>query len=333
MSVKTYSAVGQRTTVHAAIKFLEHALPVVILEKFASVKPMPKNKAETVTFRRLVPLNISTTELTEGVTPAATDFSYEDVSATIKQYGDWMRFTDKVRDLSEDPVLNDMMELQGEQAQETREQLLWNTIKAGTNVFYATGATSRATVNAPIDRPKQRAITRALKQQKARKVNKMLAASVKISTEAIEASYICVAHTDLEADIRDMAGFINVKDYGSSSAISEYEIGAVEDVRYILSPSLGAFENAGSGTLNGMISSDGSNVNVYPAIYFGMNAFGCVALKGADSVEIRVQNPGAVLTESDPIAQRGFCSWKTYFTTLILNEAWIARLEVGATDL
>ena len=332
MSVQNYGSISQRTAVYAAAQFLEHAMPVTILEKFASIKPIPKNKAETVTFRRLIPLNVSTTELTEGVTPASIDISYEDVSATIKQYGGWSRLTDKVRDLSEDPVLKDQMQLHGEVAQEVREQLLWDTIKAGTNVFYATGATSRVTVAAPIDRPKQRAITRALKVQKAKKLNKMLSASAKIGTEAIEASFVCVAHTDLESDIRDMAGFINVKDYGSSGPISDYEIGSVEDVRYILSPSLNSWADAG-GAAGSLVSTSGTSADVYPAIYFGMNAFGCVALKGANAVEIRVQNAGANLTESDPLGQRGFCSWKTYFTTLILNEAWIARLEVGATDL
>ena len=85
------------------------------------------------------------------------------------------------------------------------------------------------------------------------------------------------------------------------------EIGSVEDVRYILSPELTAFENAGSGTLNGMISSNGSNTDVYPVIYVGKEAYGCTALKGIDSIEPTVINPGTP-SKSDSLGQRGFVS-------------------------
>jgi N4-gp56 family major capsid protein len=38
-------------------------------------------------------------------------------------------------------------------------------------------------------------------------------------------------------------------------------------------------------------------------------------------------------SKSDPLGQRGFVSWKMYFAALILNQAWIQRIEVGVTDL
>jgi hypothetical protein len=33
------------------------------------------------------------------------------------------------------------------------------------------------------------------------------------------------------------------------------------------------------------------------------------------------------------MAQRNYVSWKTYFAAAILNEMWMARLEVAATAL
>jgi N4-gp56 family major capsid protein len=43
-------------------------------------------------------------------------------------------------------------------------------------------------------------------------------------------------------------------------------------------------------------------------------------------------NPGTP-SKSDPLGQVGFVGWKTYFAAKILNENWIARIEVGATAL
>jgi N4-gp56 family major capsid protein len=45
-----------------------------------------------------------------------------------------------------------------------------------------------------------------------------------------------------------------------------------------------------------------------------------------------VLNPGTP-SKSDPMGQRGYVSWKAYFTAVILNQNWMARLEVAVTAL
>jgi N4-gp56 family major capsid protein len=45
-----------------------------------------------------------------------------------------------------------------------------------------------------------------------------------------------------------------------------------------------------------------------------------------------VLNPGKP-SKSDPMAQRGYVSWKTWYTAVILNDLWMARLEVAVTAL
>ena len=64
--------------------------------------------------------------------------------------------------------------------------------------------------------------------------------SPNFQTRPIEASYIAVAHTDCEADLRNLAGFSPVAEYGSRTPVAAEEIGSVEDVRYVLSPELTA---------------------------------------------------------------------------------------------
>jgi len=329
MATTTYGSISQRTAAWAATEMLAHAEPILVLSKFGQSKPLPKNKADTVKFRRPVPFAVVDTPLTEGTTPTAQQMNYEDVEVQIKQWGAWVEITDVVSDLAEDPVLSDASMLCGEQAAETVEVQTWGAIRAGTNVVYANGA-SRADVNTAISLNKQRTVTRALKAQRAKKVTQMVGGSPNYSTEPVDAAFIAFAHTDLEADIRDMTGFVPTEKYGSMKALP-YEIGKVEDVRYVLSPVLDSFADAG-GTTSTMVSTTGTNADVYPVVYIAKDSYGLIPLKGKGAVTPKVLNPDTP-RGGDPLGQRGSVGWKTYFVAKVLNEAWMVRLETAATEL
>lgn len=327
----TDTNISQRTNVYAEREMLKHAGPVMVLDKFGMAKRMPKNKSTTIKFRRPKVFTEQTIPLQEGVTPNTTAFEYEDVSATLRQYGMVVGITDVIEDTHEDPVLNDATVQAGENIGRTVEALNYGVLRGGTNVFYANGS-SRGDVNTAITLNKQRAVTRALKAQKAMKITRMLSASPGYETRAVEASFVGVAHTDLEADIRGLTGFTPVAEYGQRQPLCEEEIGSVEDVRYILSPDLDPWQAEGSATLNGMVADDDTNVDVYPVLYFGKEAYGTVALRGQGAVSPSII-PVGQKTKDDPLGQRGYVGWKTWHVCVRLNEAWMARLEVGVTDL
>lgn len=328
-----YGDISQRTAAYAETTMLEHAEPILVLEKFAQVKPLPKNTADNIKFRRPIPYAVSTTQLVEGVTPVPKQIQYEDVPVTMGQYGDVIEITDRVHDMSEDPVLKDAAMLAGEQAAETKELILWGALKAGTNVAYSGTGTpvARSDVNDVLTLSKLRNANRNLKGQRAKPITSMVSASPKFATEAVAAGWVWFAHTDVEQDIRDIDGFTPTERYGTYTTLSDYECGKVEQNRFILSPVLEPFPGAGSATLNGMVST-GGNVDVYPVVAISKNAYGAVPLKGAGSMSPTVINPDRV-SKSDPLGQRGVVGWKMYFAALILNEAWVQRIEVGVTDL
>lgn len=330
LGIATYGSISQRTAAWAATEMLRHATPVLVLQAFGQTKEMPRNTANQAKFRRPIPYTAATTPLVEGVTPTAQTMLYEDVSVTLKQYGAVIEITDVVADLAEDPVLQNASELAGEQAGITLEMVTYGVVKAGTNVFYQNGVV-RTSVNTPLSLGKQRAVTRSLKAQKAMKITKILDSSPNYLTRAVEASYVAVGHTDLESDIRALPGFIPVAQYGSRQPLNEQEIGSVEDVRYILSPELTPFADGGGNKLS-MVSTSGTSADVYPILYFGKEAFGCVPLKGARAITPSVINPNQP-SAADPLGQRGFVGWKCYFAAVILNDNWMARLEVACTAL
>jgi N4-gp56 family major capsid protein len=329
MSATTYSVVNQRTNVYAATVFLEHAEPQEVFGKFGETKPMPKNKAETVKFRRSVPFPRLTVELVEGVTPTARQMQFEDVSATMQEWGDVVECTDRVRELSEDPVVQEASKNLGEQATETTEGVCFGVVKAGSQVGYANG-TTRLGLTTALSLNKLHLAVRTLNAQRAKFVTEMMSSSVNYDTRNVEAGYIAVAHTDCEHDIRALSGFVPVAKYGSRKTISPYELGSVENVRFILTVNCEPWLAATTASTSGFKAVGGAANDVYPIIIFGRNAYGHVPLKGSKAVEMFVYSGGS---KSDPLNQRDIVGAKYWYTALRLNENWMYRLEVLVTDL
>lgn len=326
----TYGDVSPRVGIYAVAKMLARVEPILILDKFAMVTALPKNKGETIKWRRIRPLAISTTNLTEGVTPAPSQLQYDTITTAIGEFGGWIQITDKIQDLHEDRVLDDSMTALADQAANTKEMVIWGVIRGGTQVFYSNGA-SRAVVNTPVDLDLFRVAVQTLKRNHANKITKRLSASTNIATEPVNSSFVAVCHVDLERDIRECNSFVPVEKYGTEKPLDpEHEIGKVEEIRILISPQLIPFLGAGSATLQGMISAGGTAVDVYPIIVFGQDAYGTVPLKGASSVEMAVKNP-KMGEPGDPLGQRGHVAWKMWYQAVRLNEQWMVRLEVGAT--
>lgn len=346
-----YSDITPRQTAYSIVGLLKRALPLMVLEKFGQQYPVPKNNTQTAKFRRYflqdstgsvsgnagnyyIPL--ATTPLVEGVTPAGRELRAKDYTVQLYQYGDFIEFTDVMQDTHEDmpQLLREMVDILGEQAALTTETLRFNVLKAGTNVYYANGS-ARTDVNTPITLALQRRITRALKRQNAAALTQVLKSSPAYNTQPIESAFIAVTHPDIENDIRDMDGFISTKHYASVEPMPG-EIGSVEDVRYIRSTVFEPWADAGGLDGNTVLSTTGTNADVYPVLYIAKDAYGIVPLRGTQDggtfvspVSVMVVQPKA--TTTDPLAQRGTAGWKAWNATVILNDFFLLRAEVAAS--
>jgi N4-gp56 family major capsid protein len=327
MANTEYGDITPRTAAYAERELLKRALPYLVIEKFGQAKPIPTKSSKTMKFRRYDSLAVATTALTEGVTPTSKQLSVTDKSVTLAQHGDLVTITDVVQDTHEDPVLQESVEILGEQAAQTIETLRFNVLKAGTSVRWTNGA-ARSAVNTAISLTQQRKVTRDLKRQNARAISKVVRSTPSYGTEAVAPSFICLVHPDMEGDIRSMAGFTPTEKYGQLTPY-ESEIGKVEDVRYLTSTVFAPWTDGG-GAKGSMISTTGTSADVYPALFLARDAFGIVPLKGRSSITPSVVNPHP--SESDPLGQRGHIGWKAYTGTVILNELYMVRLECAVTD-
>jgi len=330
----TYEGIPPAVEGYAIREALAYAQPVMVLSRFGKPMAVPQNKTQTIKWRRPVPFSPATRPLVEGVTPPPTRMQYDHVTAVLKQYGDWTEVSDVIEFTHTDPVLNEAIELHGRNMGATHEQLLYGVLRGGTTVFYANNVAGRSSVVDVIGLNDIRRVVRYLRAQKAAFFTSVLDGSVKIATKPIEQSYIAVCHTDLEADVRNIAGFVSAAQYGQRQLVSEHEIGSVENVRFVMSPELAPFQDAGGTTGAGTtrLSTSGTRCDVYPVLFFGRDAFTCTPLRGPTSVRIYGTKTDQA-EKSDPIAQRGTVGWKMWFVAARTNETWMARLEVAASRI
>jgi N4-gp56 family major capsid protein len=340
----TYGDISPRTAAYVVKDLLKRGFPYLVFEKFGQAKPLPKNSTKTIKFRRYFLKHSSMTtftpaayfatanfdpiqkQISEGVTPDATQLDKQDIDATLVQYGDRTVITDVVMDTHEDPVLREATEILGEQAAIILEKSRFNVLKAGTNVTYGAAADSaRTDVNDVISLAQLRTAVRGLKRQLAKQITSIVRSTPAYGTEAIAPSFVAVCHPDLEYDVRNLTGFVASEKYGTVTPW-ENEFGKVGDVRFITSTIVEPWRGGGaSGGTNVMETS--SAADVYPILIFARDAYGLVPLKGKESVVPMVVNPKP--SDSDPMAQRGHVAWKSMLTTIILNDSWMCRMEVA----
>lgn len=334
MAVTTYGDISRAKAGWYAAELLKRTVPHLVLQQFGQAKPIPKNMSDTIIFRGVNALGLATTPLTEGVTPDGSQPTTREITAVLQQYGAYIPFTDKAYDMGQDGILMEYKDVLAEQAAQTVETVLFYILRAGTNVFYTNG-TARTAVNTEYTLNLQRKVVRALKRQNVGMITSKVSSSPNFNTEAVLPGYVAVVHPDLIPTIRGMAGFIDVKDYGGASTPFVSEVGAVEEVRYITSTIMTSWADAG-GTYNAAgyntISTTGASSDVYPVIIFGKDAFFHTPLKGQNAIAPSMLAPG-VPREGDPLGQRGYLGWKTWFTAGIANQLYMARVECAVREL
>ena len=343
--MQTYSLVPSRNLIMAEREMLKHAMPIKVLSTFGTQKQIPQNKTDTVVFRRALPIDAGTNGapsittsnylLQEGVTPGSRTIAYQDVQVTVQQYGVLMKLSSKAEAMYEDDIPGDMVKLVGEHMASIEELISYGVVRGGTNVVYANGS-SRSAVNTAITLNKLRQAARQLEAAHAHLVTEKLAASVNYGTSAIEPSYLVFIHTDMEADFRNLTGFVPVAKYGSQKPVHEREVGAVERFRIVTSPYFKPFLAAGGSVTAGTFLSNGgtsgTTADVYPCMVVAQEAWGQVALKGMGAIQ-PIYLPAKQITHANPMGQFGYVGANFYKNAVRLNENWMVRVEAAASGL
>lgn len=329
--MNVYTSLEDDTQTFYNRTLLVRAVPELVHDKFGQQKPIKSNSTRKQTFRRYNALAINIVPLIEGVTPLGKDMTKTDVTATLSQFGDFVTVTDVATWTSRDKVLTEAAQVLGEQSGQSLDAVWRDILVAGTSVFCATdsaGATSttRTDVDGIMNSVLLRKIIRQLKGQNAKFFTKMIKASANVSTFPVRASYWSIIHTDVEYDAEEITGFHTVDTYSAQQNTMPSEVGAFRNLRMVTSTQAKIFLGGGGGP-TATNKQTGGKDDVYASLVFGMNAYGIVPLSG-HSLENIVTPPGG---PGDPLKQRSTSGWKAMTTAVILNDAFMTRIETAAS--
>lgn len=297
---------------------LLRAIPLFVHTRWAQIRDIPrKSGSTTIKFRRYGNLAAATTPLQEGNTPVSTELSVTDITATVLQYGAYVTLTDVLDYQTQDPILMETAEILGDQMGDTLDQLTRDVLNAGTNYYFAgSGHTLRSEVAAGeiITDTLIKKTVRLLKNNKARRLTKMVDATTGYGTSPLNASYIGIVHPNTTYDLKGISNFVPVEKYASTAGIMDGEVGKYDEVRFVETTNAKVFVGEGAGT---------PAINVYSTIVFGSDAYGTTRISG-EAMKNIVKPLGS---GEDPLNQRATSGWKATFVAKILNQAYLVRIE------
>lgn len=329
MTQATYSNPAQKTNVLHQKELLKHAGPITCLASYAKKFTLPQNESDTLSIDRLVPFGFDATVATEGVVPEAVGMDYENVTLQIQEFEHLARVSTKKWRLSEQNAVKDAAALQAEFIMNVNELLCWNEITSGTVVFYDTSAhTARTQVDSAITLGRLRKMSRALDDAKAMYFQKVNKGGAKEGSVPTEAAYVGLTHTNMKADLRNIAGFIPAAEIGGGVKLPRYTFGQVEDIIIVCTPQLFPIVGGGA-TQDGSKINDGSKNDVYPFVVVGQDAYGSLVLSGFDSVKPNIMT--GPVKGADPTGKFVDIGVLWYRVEQILNETWMARGEFAVT--
>lgn len=221
---------------------------------------------------------------------------------------DFVQFTDKIDIVGIDPVLTETVQLLGEQAALTIDTLIRDVLTTtGTNVQYATGVAGRVNVSSAmiLNGTEIKKAVRTLRRNNAQPLE--------------DGAYVGIIGPDAEYDLMSDTMWVDVSKYQDKEKIYKGEIGKLYGVKFVRTSNAKKFAGAGA-----------AGADVHATLILGKNAYGVVDIAGGVKPETIIKPHGSSGT-NDPLNQTATAGWKAMFTSKILNDAAMVRIEHGAT--
>lgn len=229
----------------------------------------------------------------------------------MSQYGQVAYVTDVLDMQGFDPVIAEYVDNLGESMGKSLDLVVRNILVAGTNVQYASVATTRWSVGSGMyfNDAELREGVRTLRRN---------------DTEPIEGdNYVAIVHPDTVfdffADATVRNAFLQASDRGSSNPLFTGVIGTYYRTRFVETTQARIFTSAADGTA-GL-----SGANVYVTLLFGKGWAGTSEF-GAAAAKTYIEPAGSAGT-SDPLHQINSIGWKASKTAVVLNQNFGVRIE------
>lgn len=280
------------------------AEPLLVHDRFGQEKPIPRGNGKTIEFRKFSKLPKALTPLTEGVAPDGQALNVTAITATVQQYGGYVKVTDLLQLTAIDPIITEATELIGQQAGRTLDTITREVLVGGTNVAYANGKTARNAL----------AATDTLKVID---VQKAVAALKAQDAPMLDGGYYAaIIHPNVAYDLMRDPEWIDWQKHTSPEHMYNGEIGRISNVVFFESTEAKIFEAGGA-----------SSANVYATLIIGKNAYGKTSIQGGGLETIIKSKEQA----GGPLNQYSTIGWKATKTAERLVEEYMIRIESGCS--
>lgn len=284
---------------------------------FAQRRPLPRNgSTNTIKFRRYSNLAAATTPLVEGQNPASATMVITDVTATVAEYGNYIEYSSTLdwSVVSSEPA--EWTAMLGYNAGDTMDQLMRVAYNSGSNVYFGGNATLTSNVDTAdlLDATAIKKAVRYLKGQNAMPLTTFAETDDATDVKNLRPCFVGIVHPNTTYTLKGLAGFTDIEQYAHSADIMPGEVGKLDEVRFI--ETTNAYIKTGQGD---------SGIDVYCTLIFATDAVGRTMVTGEDLKMIN--HPFGSAGVADPLNRIATMGWKTTFVAMILNNAFLVRIE------
>jgi len=302
----TLTLTGEMMT-FLAKTFLERSKAALPHAEGAKKRVHSRNSGKTMTWNRYSPLAAATTALSEATNPSESNLTGGTVSATVAEYGNWVKISSLLYGTSIDAAAKEKTEVLAQNASETIDTLVRNELASGATTQFAGGKAYLSLV----------AASDVLSTTEIRKAVKTLKKNNALTYE--DGYFLGKIGPDTAYSLQgDNTTWIDVSKYAKATQVFKGEVGKLFGTRFIEASSNQYFDdNAGA-----------SSADIYSNFIHGKEAFGTVDLSG-DNVRLIVKNSDKGDT-ANPLNMFMTIGWKATFATKTLNPNWIVNIKTGA---
>lgn len=303
-----------------------------VFGKYGQKRKIPKGSGSNIIrLNRWPVMPTQTIPLTEGTNPDPQKSSKTVVEATASLYGGYVEITEDVDIYRQDPVAQMYQERMGWQGADTLDEITRDALIGGTNVVRANGVAGRVNIITKAAIADLKKVARTMRNNKAPFFKKQIEGSNRIGSTSVSNAWVLIVHGDVQADLEELATGIykwtRVSDYPNQTDIDTNEVGAIGNFRVMATTLAKVWADSGAAvSTSGLVTTTGSNIDVYCSLALAPDAFGCVDVAdGMKSIRKAASEIGG------PLELYHTIGWKARYVAKILDDARMCRLETGAT--
>lgn len=296
----------------------------------------------------LTPVTSALSELTGNISHPVRDSvqpSVTDVTKAVAKFGNYILLNEETNLVNFNGQDDKLVEVLGINAGQSLNRQQRNEVEDNSTLIQAAGAANDGATTTKLALNDVRNAVNVLDRNSAVKFTPNTFGDSGFNTSPIRASYWGLCHSDVEWDIRDMAGFVDAVSYGRQTQLAPGEFGAVAGVRFVCTEeaSVDADTGGANAALRGT-TDPATNIDLYTTVIFGMDAVGSLGFGMEHTKEIYMAGdklPAVLLIDkgfgtsgiADPLNELSTMGWKSWHGGKILNSAWIRGIRSGATLL